>query len=83
MKRTTGYLIVIAAIILTGCSMVPGQDVVADTIDTVDQTSSIVNNTGMDWKTLVLFTLLAGWAIPSPSQMVGWLAGPLAFIKWW
>ena len=83
MKRTTGYILVIAAIILTGCSMVPAQDVTAETIDTVDQTSSVVNNMGMDWKTLLLFSLLAGWAIPSPSQMLGWLAGPLTFLKWW
>ena len=83
MKRTTGYIIVIAAIILTGCSMVPAQDVTAETIETVDQTSKVVNNMGMDWKTLLLFTLLAGWAIPSPSQIFGWLAGPLTFLKWW
>ena len=83
MKRTTGYIIVIAAIILTGCSMVPSQAVTAETIETVDQTSKVVNNMGMDWKTLLLFTLLAGWAIPSPSQIFGWLAGPLSFIKWW
>ncbi len=69
--------------ILTGCSMVPGQDVTAESIETVDQTSKVVNNMGMDWKTLLLFTLLAGWAIPSPSQLFSWLAGPLSFMKWW
>lgn len=81
--RIRGYLIVIAVLVLAGCSMVPAQDVSAETIETVDQTSSVINNTGMDWKTLLLFTLLAGWAIPSPAQMLGWLAGPLSFIKWW
>lgn len=83
MKKTNGYIIVLAVILLTGCSMVPGQDVTAETIESVDMTSKVVNNMGMDWKTLLLFTLLAGWAIPSPSQIFGWMAGPLSFIKWW
>jgi hypothetical protein len=76
--------VVIAVLLIAGCAgMTPSQTVAADTIETVDQTSSVINNTGMDWKTLLLFTLLAGWAIPSPAQMLGWLAGPLSFMKWW
>jgi uncharacterized protein YceK len=84
MNRVLGCVIVLTVmIVMAGCSMVPAQTVAADTIETVDQTSSVINNMGMDWKTLLLFTLLAGWAIPSPSQIFGWLAGPLSFIKWW
>ena len=83
MKKVRGYVVVLAVIVLAGCSSIPAQTVSAETIETVDQTSSVINNMGMDWKVLLLFTLLAGWAIPSPSQMLGWLAGPLSFIKWW
>jgi hypothetical protein len=82
--RIRGYLIVIAILAVAGCAMnPPPQEVIAETIGTVDQTSSVINNVGMDWKTLLLFALLAGWAIPSPGQMFGWLAGPLSFFKWW
>lgn len=75
--------VICLALLLTGCSMVPGQDVTAENIESVDMTSKVINNMGMDWKTLLLFTLLAGWAIPSPSQLFSWLAGPLSFLKWW
>lgn len=80
------YLVLITLCLvatLSGCSMVPGQDVTAENIESVDMTSKVINNMGMDWKTLLLFTLLAGWAIPSPSQLFSWLSGPLSFIKWW
>jgi uncharacterized protein YceK len=83
MKRVRGYVVVLAVMFLAGCSMVPAQTVSAEAIETVDQTSSVINNMGMDWKTLLLLVLLAGWAIPSPSQMLGWMVGPLSFLKWW
>jgi hypothetical protein len=96
MKCIRGYLIVIAVLAVVGftggCGVVPPpidvpMEVVAETVGSIDQNSSVVSsvitNTGMDWKTLLLFTLLAGWAIPSPSQMLGWLAGPLSVLKWW
>jgi hypothetical protein len=62
-------------------------EITAEAIGTVDQTSSvvssIVNNVGMDWKTLLLFTLLAGWAIPGPGEILRMLAGPFGYLKWW
>ncbi len=83
MKRTSGYIIVLAAIILAGCTLAPPQDVTAETIGTVDQTSQVINNTGMDFKTLIMFAVLAGWAIPSPAEMLGWGARLLLPFKWW
>jgi branched-subunit amino acid permease len=81
------FLIVIALsllYILFGCAgMTPDQSVVADSVGVVDQTSEIVNNTGMDFKTLIVFAVLAGWAIPSPSEMFSWIGKCLTFIKWW
>ena len=76
-------LIVIAILMLAGCTMAPPQEVIAETIGTVDQTSSVITNTGMDFKTLLVFVLLAGWAIPSPSEMFGWICKAFFFIKWW
>ena len=92
MRSVRGYVVVILVLAMMGCGLVPPpidvpMEVAAESIDSVNQTSSVVSsvitNTGMDWKTLLLFTLLAGWAIPSPMQMLGWVAGPLGFLKWW
>lgn len=32
--------------------------------------AQVVNEAGLGWKELVLIVLLAGWAIPSPAEMV-------------
>ena len=84
MKYFLAIITIFALYILCGCSGIPApQEVVADTIGTVDQTSEVVNNTGMDFKTLVMFAVLAGWAIPSPAEMLTGLGRMLTFIKWW
>ena len=73
------YLLVLVSmvvfILLTGCAGMPSpQEVAAETIDTVNQTSSVVNNQ-IDTKTLIIIIFLAGWALPSFSSMFGGLFG--------
>ena len=69
-----GYITVIAcmfiALLLYGCAGIPSpQEVSAEAIDTVNQTSSVVNNELEPW-VLGVIILLAGWAIPSPMEMI-------------
>jgi len=77
------WFILIGLLLIAGCAGVAPQEVSADTIGTVDQTSSVVTNTGMDFKTLIIFALLAGWAIPSPMSMLTGMFKIFTFLKWW
>ena len=61
--------------LLTGCGIVPApQEVAAETIDTVNQVSNVITNKIEPW-ILGVIILLAGWAIPSPMEMVRGLFG--------
>lgn len=80
------YLLVVSLLlggllILTGCAGVPApQEVVAETVDTINQTSNIVTNEMEPWM-LGVIILLAGWAIPSPGEMIRGLFSFIASIR--
>ena len=87
-----GYAVVILVLAMVGCGLVPPpievpMEITAEAIGTVDQTSSVVSsvvsNSGMSTTHLLIFAILAGWAIPGPGEMLRMLAGPLGFLKWW
>ena len=62
-------------LVLTGCAGVPApQEVTAETIDTVSQISNVITNNIEPW-VLGVIILLAGWAIPSPMEMIRGLFG--------
>ena len=74
------HLMVIAGLmgvlLLQGCGIVPDlpQEVVAETIGTVSQVSNVITSNTEPW--LIGTTiLLAGWAIPSPTEMARGLFG--------
>ena len=72
-----GYLVILCALMLghfiSGCAGIPApQEVVAETVDTVNQTSNVITNQLEPW-VLGVIILLAGWAIPSPAEMFGGL----------
>lgn len=68
-----GYIVVLTVmmtcLLLLGCAGVPApQEVVAESIDSVNQSSNVVTNEMEPW-VLGIIILLAGWAIPSPYEM--------------
>jgi len=83
------YLYVLSSMLilvfLTGCAGMPSpQEVTAEAIDTVNQTSNVINNDIEPWM-LGVIILLAGWAIPSPGEMIRGLFGFIGAIRklWW
>lgn len=81
------YLIFILVLLVFGCAGMPAsQEVAAEMIGTVDQASSVINNQMPPWM-FVMVIFLAGWAIPAPGKMFGWLFSGLktmfSFIRWW
>jgi len=72
-----GYVVVLCALMaglfLFGCAGTAPQEVVAETVDTINQTSSVVTNEMEPW-VLGVIILLAGWAIPSPTEMIKGIA---------
>lgn len=63
-------VILVSLLLLCGCAGIPSpQEVSAEAIDTVNQTSSVINNDIEPWM-LGVIILLAGWAIPSPGEMI-------------
>jgi hypothetical protein len=66
---------------MLGCAGVPApQEVAAETIGVVSQTSNVITNEVEPWM-LGVIILLAGWAIPSPSEMVRGFVGFLGVIR--
>jgi uncharacterized membrane protein AbrB (regulator of aidB expression) len=59
-----------AVALLWGCAGLPApQEVAAESIGSVSQTSNVVTNEMEPW-ILGVIILLAGWAIPSPGEML-------------
>lgn len=73
--------LLLLTLLLVGCSSVPGsQEVVAETVDTVNQSSSVINNDLEPW-VLGVIILLAGWAIPSPGEMLRGLVSGISIVR--
>lgn len=80
-----GYLLVglffWIVLLLTGCAGIPApQEVVAETVGSVSQTSNVITNMIEPWM-LGVIILLAGWAIPSPGEMIKGLFSLIGSIR--
>ena len=71
------FLIPLLAIVtLSGCQLLggaaadPGSTFNAETVDTINNSTEVINQQ-FTFKQLLLFALLAGWAIPGPMEFLG------------
>lgn len=65
--------VIIILIVLGGCAAtgIPAQEFTAEAIETVEANNTVQNDYGMSPLELGALILLAGWAIPSPLEMIG------------
>lgn len=85
MDMNKRWLLLPVLFLLTACasSGTPSQElalevagsVAGDVSSVSEQVSSTVNNSGLNWWQFGAVVLLAGWAIPSPTEMVRGLIG--------
>lgn len=71
--KQNALIVLIAVLFLGGCAAtgIPAQEFAAETIETVQANNTVENDYGMSPMELGALILLAGWAIPSPLEMLG------------
>lgn len=71
--KQNAIVVLLAVLFLGGCAAtgIPAQEFTAEAIETVEANNTVQNDYGMSPLELGALILLAGWAIPSPLEMLG------------
>lgn len=76
------FKVLIMTLLIGGCAGVgvPSQEIIAEAVETIEANQTVENIYGMSHLELAALILLAGWAIPSPSEMLGSLFKGVSYV---